>query len=169
MGFQWAGKDVIGYVHETYPDLRLMQTETECGNGSNDRAEMEHTFELLKHYFSNGANFYMYWNMVLESNGLSHWGWRQNSMISISEDDQVVYNPEFYLMKHFSYFIRPNARFINLGTGENCLAFVNDDDEVIIIYYNGNEKPVIKTFAVGESNTSLELKGKSINTVSVKL
>ena len=124
MGFQWAGKDVIGYVHETYPDLRLMQTETECGNGSNDRAEMEHTFELLKHYFSNGANFYMYWNMVLESNGLSHWGWRQNSMISISEDDQVVYNPEFYLMKHFSYFIRPNARFIDLGTGENCLAFV---------------------------------------------
>lgn len=32
-----------------------MQTETECGDGSNDWAAAEHTFALMRHYFNNGA------------------------------------------------------------------------------------------------------------------
>lgn len=71
IGFQWAGKGAIAEVHREYPDMKLMQTETECGDGSNDWAAAEHTFGLMKHYFSNGANAYMYWNMVLDKTGKS--------------------------------------------------------------------------------------------------
>ncbi len=169
VGFQWAGKGVIAHVNETYHELKLMQTETECGNGSNDWAAMEHTFSLLKHYFENGANSYMYWNMILDHTGKSSWGWTQNSMITITEDLQVEYNPEFYLMKHFSHFIEPSARFIDVAGDENCLAFLNPDNEVIVIYYNEKEEPVSKTFEVSGSKINVELQAKSLHTFMVKI
>ena len=66
LGFQWAGKDAIGPAHDEYPDTPLIQTESECGDGSNDWKAAEHTFGLIRHYFTNGANAYMYWNMILD-------------------------------------------------------------------------------------------------------
>ena len=38
VGYQWAGKEAIGETHRKYPNLKLMQSENECGNGSNDWA-----------------------------------------------------------------------------------------------------------------------------------
>ena len=35
VGFQWDGKKAIPTIHREYPNLNLMQTETECGNGAN--------------------------------------------------------------------------------------------------------------------------------------
>ena len=169
VGFQWAGKGVISHVNETYPEMKLMQTETECGRGTNDWAAMEYTFSLMKHYFNNGANSYMYWNMVLDHTGRSQWGWQQNAMITITEDFRVRYNPEFYLMKHFGYFIRPSAKFIDIASDENCLAFLNPGDEVIIIYYNEKEEPVIKVFEIGSLKINVELQEKSLHTFAVKI
>ena len=127
VGFQWAGKDAMPLVHTKYPEYRLMQTETECGDGSNDREAAEHTFGLMKHYFNYGANAYMYWNMVLNESGKSQWGWKQNSMISInSNTGEVIYNPEYFLMKHFSYFILPGSYKVE-SSDENYLAFRNHD------------------------------------------
>lgn len=36
VGFQWAGKGAIKGLHERYPDMKLYQTEQECGDGQND-------------------------------------------------------------------------------------------------------------------------------------
>lgn len=165
VGFQWAGKDAIPEVYKKYPELKLMQTESECGNGSNDWKAAEHTFELMKHYFRNGANAYMYWNIVLDETGKSQWGWKQNSLISIdSKTGQVKFNPEFYLMKHFSHFINKGA--YNIGTSdENCLAFKNPGSTVII-YYNPGEKTQRK-FAIGKIHISAELDEKSFNTFRI--
>ncbi|MFW6370909.1 MAG: glycoside hydrolase family 30 protein, partial [Bacteroidota bacterium] len=74
VGFQWAGKGAIPFVNLAYPHLKLMQTETECGNGwlpwgenaRNDWEALEYTFHLMEHYFTHGANTYLYWNMVLD-------------------------------------------------------------------------------------------------------
>ncbi len=169
VGFQWAGKGVIAHVHETYPNLKLMQTETECGRGTNDWGAMEHTFSLMQHYFANGAEAYMYWNMVLDHTGKSQWGWKQNSMISISENGEVSYNPEFYLMKHFSAFVRPGARYLQLDTDENCLAFANPDGEVIVVYYNETDESRQRTLAVGRSMMTVELPAKSLSTFRLLL
>ncbi|HEX3008613.1 MAG TPA: beta-glycosidase, partial [Bacteroidales bacterium] len=46
VGFQWAGRGAIAGVHFKYPAMKLMQTETECGNGSNDWDAAEHTWDL---------------------------------------------------------------------------------------------------------------------------
>jgi glucosylceramidase len=169
LGFQWAGKDAIPEIHHKYPQMKLMQTETECGNGSNDWAAAEHTLGLMKHYFKNGANAYMYWNMVLDETGKSQWGWKQNSMISIEKaTGKVTYHPEFYLMKHFSSFVEPGFKYIPVSSDDNCLAFVKDN-QLVIFYYNADAADKKSAFKVNDKTISVNLKAKSFNTFKVKI
>ncbi|MBW1296306.1 glycoside hydrolase family 30 protein [Aquimarina litoralis] len=168
VGFQWAGKGAIPEVHRNYPNLKLMQTETECGNGSNDWEAAEYTFNLMKHYFKNGANSYLYWNMVLDETGKSKWGWKQNSMISIDrQTKKVTYNPEFYLMKHFSSYIKAGANNVQTDN-ENCLAFKNPK-ELVIIYYNSEDAKTVKEFIVNDIKFKSEIAPKSFNTFIVTM
>ena len=169
IGFQWAGKGAIPEIHRKYPELKLMQTETECGNGSNDWAAAEHTFDLMKHYFRNSANAYMYWNMVLDETGKSQWGWKQNSMISIDKASRkVTYNPEFYLMKHLSYFVEPGSKYIPVRSDENCLAFLKDQ-QMVIFYYNSATTEKQTSFQVGEKHIEVKLQPKSFNSLKVAI
>lgn len=169
VGFQWAGKGAIAEVHRKYPAMKLIQSETECGDGSNDWKAAEHTFDLMKHYFRNGANSYMYWNMVLDETGKSQWGWKQNSMINIDKaSGKVVYNPEFYLMKHLSYFVEPGSRYIPVTSDPNCLAFVKGN-HLVILYYNTDATEKTTSFAANGQSFSVNLKPKSLNTFKVKI
>jgi glucosylceramidase len=169
VGFQWAGKDAIPVIHQKYPQMKLMQTETECGNGSNDWAAAEHTFGLMKHYFKNGANAYMYWNMVLDETGKSQWGWKQNSMISIEKaTGKVTYNPEFYLMKHLSYFVEPGSKYIPVSADENCLAFVKEG-QLVIFYYNADGADKKSAFKINDKTINVTMKPRSFNTFKVKI
>jgi len=164
VGFQWAGKDAIPLVHKKYPGMLLMQTETECGDGSNDWKAARHTWNLMRHYFSNGANAYMYWNMVLDETGKSQWGWKQNSMISINrKSGKVVYNPEFYLMKHLSGYVSPGARYIPVDN-ENCLAFKNKG-HIVLILFNSIDQEKEVTVRFNSLDYTIPLPAVSINTL----
>lgn len=139
VGYQWAGKYAIQQTVQSYPELRYMQTENECGDGKNTWEYAQYVYNLFRHYFVNGANSYVYWNMVLEPFGRSTWGWEQNSMITVDpETKEVIYNPEFYVMKHFSHFVTPGAvRIETLGswTG-NTVAFKNPDGSKVVVIAN---------------------------------
>lgn len=163
VGFQWAGKGVIQKTHEKYPDMKLMQTESECGDGSNDWDAAMHTFDLLQHYLNNGANSYMYWNMVLDETGKSHWGWKQNSLITVNRKTrEVTYNPEFYLMKLFSSYVHPGAVKLFVEPEENVLAFRNPDDELLIVVRNPENRGFQKTMRITDKTYQLQLEPNSI-------
>jgi glucosylceramidase len=166
ISFQWAGKQAIPGVHKKYPQMKLMQSETECGNGSNDWAAAEYTFSLMKHYFENGVSVYTFWNSVLDESGKSMWGWKQNSMISIdSKTREVKYNPEFYLLKHFSYFIQPGARMLETeGNNQEVLAFKNPDGKIIVIAGNKDANAREIKIKAGDRTIVVTLKGHSFNT-----
>jgi glucosylceramidase len=166
VSFQWGGKQAIPGVHAKYPGLKLMQSETECGNGSNDWKAAEYTFSLMKHYFDQGAGVYTFWNSILDETGKSMWGWKQNSMITInSVSRKVIYNPEFYLLKHFSYFIMPGAHRINIeGTSENMLAFRNPDGSIVIILGNTGDDLKSITLEVAGKMIKANLDAHSFNT-----
>ncbi|MCG9793143.1 glycoside hydrolase family 30 protein [Flavobacterium algicola] len=172
VGFQWAGKGAIKDVHAKYPEMDLMQTETECGDGSNDWKAAEHTFELMKHYFENGANSYMYWNMVLDETGKSQWGWKQNSMISIDSKTKAIrYNPEFYLMKHLSAFVAPGSvKLAAEGDTDNTLVFYNKaKNEVTILTYNNASGSQELAMNINGKIISVLVEAKSFNTFAVSL
>lgn len=168
IGLQWAGLRMIDTLHVLYPELKLMQTESECNNGMNEWFTAEHTWDLIYETFSNGGNSYMYWNLVLDEIGLSHWMWRQNSMISVNKyTKEVNYNPEFYLMKHFSYFVQSGAKRIETIDNGDLLAFLNPDNSLVVIVANKKNKTDAFSFTWNKKYFSMQLKPKSFYSVIV--
>jgi glucosylceramidase len=169
VGFQWAGKGAIGTIHKNYPELKLYQTEQECGNGKNDWKHCLHAWDLLKHYLSNGANVYDYWNTSLEKEGMSRWGWSQNSLVTVDPQEKTyAYTYEYYLLKHVSHFVLPGAqRLATSGSFVNLLVFKNTDNSYALVIYNDKKteyKPVIK---IGDYRILPLLKPDSFNTIVI--
>jgi glucosylceramidase len=166
--FQWEGKNAVGTVHTAYPNLRLFQTENECGDGTNTWAYAENpTFFYMKFYFDNGANGYFQWNMVLDNSGRSSWNWAQNAMVSIdTAQKRVIYNPQYYLVKHFSYYVRPGAKKIKTsGNYSNQIAFLNPDGSVVVVLINTSTTQVSLGVNFGAAMVNTQLPGKSLNTI----
>jgi glucosylceramidase len=170
VSFQWAGKEAIPGIHAKYPGLKLMQSETECGDGSNNWKAAEYTFSLMKHYFDHGVSVYTFWNSVLDETGKSMWGWRQNSMITIdSKTKEVKYNPEFYLLKHFSFYILPGARLlISEGNNGELLAFMNPDKSIVVIAANSLDKKKRQMISVNGKILTANLEAHSFNTFIIR-
>ena len=170
VSYQWAGKYAVQQTHESFPDLKLMQSENECGDGLNTWEYAHYVFNLFRHYLNNGVNSYIYWNMVLEPEGKSTWGWKQNSMITIDPSTKkIIYNPEFYVMKHFSHFIENGAiRLKTKGawTG-NAVVFKNPDGKTVIVVSNNMAKPRSFTFKGAGTEFIVLLKPFSFNTITV--
>ncbi len=138
-GYQWAGKYALQQTQAAYPEVPLMQTESECGDGANTWLYAQYIFELMWHYFTNGISAYIYWNMVLPPGGQSTWGWKQNSMMTIDPAlKSVRLNPEYYLMKHFSHTVDAGAVRLGLSGiwAANALAFENPDQSISLIITN---------------------------------
>ncbi|HEX3009079.1 MAG TPA: glycoside hydrolase family 30 beta sandwich domain-containing protein, partial [Bacteroidales bacterium] len=170
VGFQWAGRGAIAGVHFKYPAMKLMQTETECGNGSNDWDAAEHTWDLILHYLNNGANAYMYWNIVLDETGKSQWGWKQNSMISVNtQTGKSVLHPEYYLMKHLSHYVKPGSKRLRTEGSEDALAFVNPDGSKVMIVYNRNDTGKSFKIRFDDQSFRAHLNPKSFNTFFIKI
>ncbi|WP_183574661.1 glycoside hydrolase family 30 protein [Mucilaginibacter sp. X5P1] len=169
VGFQWAGKSAIKAISKEYPGFRLMQTESECGNGENNWKAAEHTWGLMTTYLNSGANSYMYWNMVLDQSGKSSWGWAQNSLVSVNnETKEVHYTPEYYLMKHLSHFVLPGAHMIRSSDGNDHLSFINPDGSIVLLLANLGTSEENVTVEVNQKTFMLSLKAKSFNTITWK-
>lgn len=168
VGVQWDGKHLIQRTNESYPDLRTMQTENECGEGQNSWEYAGHVFNLLRHYFDNGVRAYVYWNMVLPPGGRSTWGWLQNAMITVDpQTKKVHWNHEFYVMKHFARFVEPGAVRLGLSgpwTGD-ALAFENADGRIVLAVRNPFDHPRGLKFEAAGKTHKLTLPADSINTI----
>lgn len=166
IGFQWDGKKAISTIHERYPHLSLVQTENECGNGENNWNSALHTWNLMKIYLNSGAQAYVYWNFILENPGVSNWGWRQNSMVTVDvKTKKVIYNPEFYLMKHFSHYIKKGAYKVKTIGYDDAMAFVNPDGELILFIANTSNQPILFTIRQNGKNLVTKIKPNSFNTL----
>ena len=162
VAYQWAGKYALLETHDDFPSLEIIQSESECGDGSNSFEHMLYVFEMMRQYFRMGASSYVYWNLALEGESESTWGWAQNSLIHV-QDGKGKFTPEFYLMKHFSHFVKRGARYLKLK-GEYSsasVAFKNPDGSKVLVVANPYDKEIIITF----ENKSYSLPPRSINTV----
>lgn len=167
VGFQWAGKHAIELAEKSYPELRLMQTESECGDGRNTWAYMEYIFGLVRHYFDHGAERYTYWNLALQDGGISTWGWAQNSLCTVNPaNGELKYQPEFYMMKHLSHFVKEGARLMEIKGhwATSTLAFENPDGSVVLVVNNSLDYDRQFGFSHGKTSFTAELKAHSLHT-----
>jgi glucosylceramidase len=168
VGLQWAGKGAIAAMHRRHPNLRLYQSEQECGDGRNDWRYCRYAWSLMKHYLGNGANAYFYWNIALQQGGVSRWGWSQNSLVTVDTAAKTfVYNHEYFLMKHVSHFVRPGAQVLKTAsyTGyENQLAFANPDGSVVLVMQNDMHEKMSVRILIGNRMFTPTLPADSFNT-----
>jgi len=171
VSYQWGGKIAMQRTFQSWwPRLRLMQSESECGFGDNTWDYALYIWTMLKHYIENGAESYLYWNMLLPPGGASAWGDFQNAMITIDADKKrACFNPDFYVMKHFSSCLKRGA--LRLGiTGRfsgDSLMFRNPDGGVVLELYNPfTGIHSVSVLAEGEKYL-FELEPRSVNSVVI--
>jgi len=169
-GFQWAGKESLPNIHLRYPNLKLYQTEQECGDGRNDWEGCAYSWDLMKYYLENGVNVYDYWNISLLEGGMSRWGWSQNSLVTVDSLTKTFrYTYEYYLLKHLSHYVLPGAkRLLTGGEFENLLAFRNADGSLVLVIRNDSDAETEKTVKIDGKLLKINLKRQSINTIQIQ-
>ena len=148
VAYQWEGKNALRPSVESYPELNYIQSENECGDGTNSWAYANYVFELMRHYITGGVCAYVYWNTVLPRGGVSTWGWKQNSMIT-TENGAAKHEYEYYIFRHAAAFVRKGARVLRLGghMSGNAFGFANPDGTRVIAVQN--PFPYEKTVSFG--------------------
>ena len=171
VSYQWGGKIAIQRTFESWwPRIRLMQSENECGFGDNTWKNALYNWTMMKHYIGNGAESYIYWNMILPPDGVSTWGDPQNALITVSPTEpKIIKNPDYYLMKHFSSFIKRGA--IRLGIqgdmAADSLIFHNPDGSYVIEAMNPFETELILKLNLSGIEAGFELEPKSLNSIII--
>ena len=167
VGLQWGGKHILDHITMSYPEMRIMQTESECGDSLNSWQQMEYIYGLMWQYFVHGAERYTYWNIALPNDSVSTWGWKQNSLVTVDKENGTYrYNPEFYVMKHFSQFVQPGAkRIVTKGHWtSNALVFENPDQSLVVIVGSNMNNAREFTFSCGEKSFSAQIEPHSLHT-----
>ena len=152
--YQWAGKLAIMQAHEDYPELDLIHSECQCGDGTNTWDYAMYNYHMYHHYFRFGARANVYWNMALDGERMSAWGWKQNSLITIA-DGEYAFTPDFYMVKHFSHFVKPGAVLLRTqgDMSSNTCAFRNPDGSTVVVMLN--PFPFEKKVTIGEHTYAL--------------
>lgn len=162
-GFQWEGRDAIATIRKDYPNLEMIQTESECGGGTFDWGAGVHTFELIHHYLKNGCVDYTNWNSILGGNGRGPFmNWWQNALVHINErlpranvTCTATYTPEYYAYKHYSHFICQGTKILKKPIDKDLLTVAQRPDGVYIAIV-GNE-------ASNERSLKLDIDGHCID------
>ncbi len=139
-GYEWAPEDQK-YLHPKYiPVFRYARDIIGC----------------LNHH----VNGWVDWNMILNRKGGPNWfeNWCVAPVIVDEKRDEVYFTPLFYVMKHFSRFIRPDAVRIGFEFDDKelmCTAIQNPDRSIVVVLFN----PTLNS-----RNINLELEGASAAT-----
>jgi glucosylceramidase len=167
VGYQWAGKYALPQHRLSYPELPLVQTENECGDGSNSWQHAWYVSDLVQHYLNHDAQAYVYWNPVLEPGGHSSWGWPQNAMVTIDPATRTArLNPEYHLFRHYAASIPAGARRL-LCQGPwtaNSLAHRHPDGTVSVVVRNPFAVARSLQISIAGSTWDLQLSPNSLTT-----
>lgn len=169
LGCQWDSAPTMAETHLLHPDMKLMQTEAECGNHENDWGFAEYQFGLAMKWFDAGSNSNLIWNLVLDETGLSTGGWAQCSPVVVdTRKREVIRTPYYHLYQHFSHFVDPGAHLLRVeGNWGDKLAFVNPDGGVVLVVANRSDQDHRLVLNVdGQRSDRLTIPARSFNTFS---
>ena len=121
---------------------------------------------------NNRVDGWIDWNMVLDRQGGPNWfkNWCVAPVIVDPDADEVYFTPIYYTMSHFSRYIRPNAKIIEVSNSDKELmvtAAKNPNQTISIVVFN--EGIVAKNFNIKLNNKNINLKidGQAIQTIVI--
>jgi glucosylceramidase len=113
------------------------------------------------------------WNMVLDfQGGPNHKkNWCVAPVLADPETDTVYYTPLYYVMAHFSKFMRPGAHRIGLdSTSEELMATAcqNADGSIALAVLNQGERPVGFQVELNKRFFPVTIPGRAIQTLMIR-
>ena len=170
IGFQWEGSQIIRDVRAKYPFLKVVQTESECGDGMFDWRGAERTFTLINCYLGLGCEEYTFWNVVLCDEGKSSWGWRQNALIRVNSKEKTAkLTPEYYAVMHYSHFVTAGTRLVYAQdglSGPNPTAvFITPEGKHVVVTCNcAADREIRRSIWFGTKRLDMVLPPHSMHT-----
>jgi len=140
IGIQYTKARYISDMNFLAKGKPTMHTEGNCFNGKNTIEQAYTRLNEVASYINNGIPNYCYWNMILNETGNSGWGWKQNSLINIDREKQVVtYNPDYAVIALLSKYMQPGAKRI-ASYANGTLISVKKDGKVFLFVQNESDK-----------------------------
>jgi glucosylceramidase len=149
-GWDWAAEDEK-YLHPKYsPVNRYARDIIGCLN--------------------NWVDGWVDWNMVLDRQGGPNWfkNWCVAPIIVDPDNDEVYFTPLYYVMAHFSKYIRPGAKSIGLEKTDDSFiatAAKNPDGSIAVVVFNEEKEDKHFTLALGEKTKSITIKAQALQTI----
>jgi glucosylceramidase len=113
------------------------------------------------------------WNMVLDTQGGPNHAnnWCVAPVIAKPETDEVYYTPLYYVMVHFSKYIRPGAVRIGVDGGPDDLmvtAFRNEDGGIAVVILNQSESEVSFAIEIGGRIVKMAISPSALQTLVIE-
>lgn len=121
-----------------------------------------------------GTQGYIEWCMILSTEGQPNPYDNFNSapVLVNPQSHEIIYTPLYYLLSHFSKFIRPGAQRIGFqaedSPGLNYTAVKNSDGSIIVVIFNGNEASCELSIELAETRISLDLPARAMQTIRLR-
>lgn len=123
--------------------------------------------------FNNWVDGWVDWNMVLDRQGGPNWfkNWCVAPVIVDPEADEVYFTPLYYVMKHFSKYLRPGAKRIGFEVSDDDLkltAFQNLDNSIVVIVFNEFETPKTVNIQYNKHEVTLAINSQALQTIIIQ-
>ena len=121
---------------------------------------------------NNWVDGWVDWNMVLDTKGGPNWAnnWCIAPVIVEPEKDEVYYTPLYYVMTHFSKFIRPEAKVIEAKKTDKELmvaAAKNPDGSIAVVVFNEGKTPKNFNLVHNDFAKNISISPQAIQTILV--
>jgi len=184
----WYAKELKA-LQQTWPDKGMIHSESSIDIDANDpinqywRASTDYagTFVPFETYaydiitdLNHGTQGYVEWCSILSNKGQPNPYDNFNSapVLINPVTDEVTYTPLYYLLSHFSKFIRPDAHRIGVqGEEVDGLIYTaakNPDGSIAVVVFNKNEEVYEVSIALGTRTFTSKIAPRAIQTIHLR-
>ncbi|NAS32011.1 glycosyl hydrolase family 30 [Flavobacteriaceae bacterium R38] len=151
-GWDWA-KEEEKYLHPKYaPVNRYARDIIGCLN--------------------NWVDGWVDWNMVLDRQGGPNWfeNWCVAPVIVDPDKNEVYYTPLYYVMTHFSKYIRPDAEIIKINNTNEELqvtAAKNPDGTIAVVVFNEGQTSQSFKLSLDGKSKEIQISAQALQTIMI--
>ena len=121
---------------------------------------------------NNWVDGWVDWNMVLDVNGGPNWAnnWCIAPVIVDTDKDEVYFTPLYYIMAHFSKYIRPGAVVIDVQNTDNALmvtAAKNPDASIAVVVFNEGSSRKNFELTLNGRTKNISISPQAIQTIMI--
>ena len=198
-GFHWYANsqleennwyaEALDTLRTTWPDKGMIHTESSIDIDANDpigqywRESTDYAgifvpfdtyaFDIITD-LNHGTQGYIEWCIILSNEGQPNPYDNFNSapVLINPSTDEVIYTPLYYLISHFSKFIRPGARRIELLgeeiEGLKYTAALNTDGSIAVVVFNRTSEPFTLELTLKSKTHNIQIAPRALQTINFR-